>query len=170
MAIFLATMVITAQGLSIAFIYWIWKKKKKRGASARAQGRSGAATIKDGKVRVLATFTGLRGLPWIAFASNSLNPVFCIESQQLVFRVIRQHQRPFADIREVDVRTGYGTFNLIFSFRDTPLTFAANVETAARGAEALALLPNGVPLSDRTRSALQALQALQALPASPANG
>lgn len=158
LAIFLATLVIAAQGLSIAFIYWIWKKKK-RGASARAQGRAGAATIKDGKVRVLATFTGLRGLPWIAFASNSLNPVFSIDSQQLVFRVIRQHQRPFADIREVDVRTGYGTFNLIFSFRDTPLTFAANVETAARGAEALALLPNGVPLSGRARSALQALQA-----------
>ncbi|MGJ7558415.1 hypothetical protein ACSFBI_30880 [Variovorax sp. RB3P1] len=102
----------------------------------------------------LATFTGLRGLPWIALASNSLNPIFRIESEQLVFRVIRRRQRPCTDIREVDVREAYGTFNLIFSFRDTPLTFVVNMGTAARGAEALALLPEGVPLSGSARSAL----------------
>ncbi|MEZ2300048.1 hypothetical protein [Variovorax sp. RCC_210] len=102
----------------------------------------------------LATFTGLRGLPWIALATNSLNPVCRIEGDQLVFRVIRPRQRPCTDIREVAVREAYGTFNLIFSFRHTPLTFVANMGTAARGAEVLASLPEGVPLSGSARLAL----------------
>jgi hypothetical protein len=67
---------------------------------------------------------------------------------------MRLHRRDFAELIEVHVRGAYGTFNLIFSFRDTPLTFAANVEAAARGAHALALLPNDVRLTERARSTL----------------
>ncbi len=162
LGIFLGALIVSAQGLSIWFFYWIWKTKRK--SAARAESSSRAETLKSGEVRVLATFTGLRGLPWIALASNNLNPVFSIERQQLVFRVIRRHRRAYADLLEVDVREAYGTFNLIFSFRDTPLTFVANVETAARGAQALAQLPSGVQFSGRARSALQALQT------SPLNG
>ncbi|QOF76188.1 hypothetical protein [Variovorax sp. 38R] len=144
--------VIVLQGLSFWFIYWVWKKLRTPKAP-----RAGAApvVIKGGVVPVVATFTGLRGLPWVALATNSLNPVFRIESEQLVYRVLRQRQRPFADIRQVDVREAYGTFNLIFEFRDTRRTFVANVSIAARGAQALSLLPQGVPLSDRARKALR---------------
>ncbi|MFM9923197.1 hypothetical protein VLK31_09425 [Variovorax sp. H27-G14] len=159
MGTFLAAVVIGAQALSIWFIYWIWKTKRKTRARAAAGAGAGLADIKNGEVRALATFTGLRGLPWVALANNSLNPVFRIESGQLAYRVIRAQQRPFTDIREVDVREAYGTFNLIFAFRDTPLTFAVNVGTAARGAQALALLPSSVPLTERARSALQAVPA-----------
>lgn len=111
--------------------------------------------MRNGAFRVRATFTGWRGLPWVALASNSLNPVLRIESEQLVFRVLRLQQRPYAQIREVDVRSAYGTFNLIFEFHGRRLTFVANVGTAARGAQALALLPASVPLSPRARAALQ---------------
>lgn len=159
MGTFLAAVVIGAQAASIWFIYWIWKTKRKSRARAAAGSGPGLADIKSGEVRALATFTGLRGLPWVALASNSLNPVFRIESGQLTYRVIRARQRSFTDISEVDVRNAYGTFNLIFAFRDTPLTFAADVETAARGAQALALLPSSVPLTERARSALQAVRA-----------
>lgn len=162
LGIFLGVLIVSAQGLSIWFFYWLWKTKRR--SAVRAEGSPRVETLKNGEVRVLATFTGLRGLPWVALASNSLNPVFSIESQQLVFRVIRRHRRTYADLLEVDVREAYGTFNLIFSFRDTPLTFVANLGTAARGAQALAQLPSGVQLSDRARSALQALQR------SPLNG
>ena len=156
LGIFLGALIIGAQGLSIWFFFWIWKTKRK--SAARGEGRLRVAALKNGEVRVLATFTGLRGLPWVALASNSLNPVFSIESQQLVFRVIRRQRRTYADLLEVDVREAYGTFNLIFSFRGTPLTFVANVGTAVLGAHALAQLPSGVQLSDRARSALQTLQ------------
>lgn len=157
MGIFLGVLIVGAQGLSIWFFYWIWKTKRR--SAVRAECSPRVETLKNGEVRVLATFTGLRGLPWVALASNSLNPVFSVESQQLVFRVIRRHRRAYADLLEVDVREAQGTFNLIFSFRDTPLTFVVNVGTAVRGAHALALLPTGVQLSDRARSALKALPA-----------
>ena len=152
MGIALAAAVIGAQGLSIWFFYWIWKMKYK--SRARIKESPHVATGKAGEIRVLATFTGLRGLPWIALASNSLNPVLCIESRQMVFRVVRLRHRSLVDLIEVDVRGTYGTFNLIFSFRDTPLTFVANVETTARGAQALALLPSNVRLTERARSTL----------------
>ncbi|RIX84726.1 hypothetical protein [Acidovorax cavernicola] len=151
MTVLAGAVVIVLQGLSFWFLYWIWKKLR-----MPKPPRAGAAplVIKGGVIPVMATFTGLRGLPWIALATNSLNPVLRIESQQLVFRVLRQRQRPFADIREVDVREAYGTFNLIFEFHDTRWTFAANVGTTARGAQVLSLLPQGVPLSARAREVL----------------
>ncbi|TSD59590.1 hypothetical protein FFI97_004515 [Variovorax sp. KBS0712] len=144
--------VIVLQGLSFWFLYWLWKKLRTPKAP-----RAGAAplAIKGGAVPVVASFTGLRGLPWVALATNSLNPVLRIESEQLVYRVLRQRERPFADIRQVDVREAYGTFNLIFEFHDARRTFVANVGTAARGAQALALLPESVPLSARAREALR---------------
>ncbi|MGJ7529640.1 hypothetical protein ACSFB7_28270 [Variovorax sp. GB1P17] len=151
MAVLSTAMVLVAQALSFWFIYRIWKKLRK--PKAPALSGAGLAAIKNGDVRVAATFTGLRGLPWVALASNSLNPVFRIEDQHLAFRVLRQQQRSYADICEVDVREAYGTFNLIFAFRDTRLTFVANVGTAARGAQALALLPDSVPISERARKA-----------------
>lgn len=145
--------VIVLQGLSFWFLYWLWKKLRTPKAP-----RAGAAplVIKGGVIPAVATFTGLRGMPWIALATNSLNPVFRIESEQLVYRVLRQRQRPFAEIRQVDVREAYGTFNLIFEFHDTRRTFVANVGTAARGAQALSLLPESVPLSGRAREAMRA--------------
>lgn len=144
--------VIVLQGLSFWFLYRLWKKLRTPKAP-----RAGAAplAIKGGAVPVVATFTGLRGLPWVALATNSLNPVLRIDSEQLVYRVLRQRERPFADIRQVDVREAYGTFNLIFEFHDARRTFVANVGTAARGAQALALLPERVPLSARAREALR---------------
>ncbi|PLC07456.1 hypothetical protein CY658_10920 [Variovorax sp. RO1] len=142
---------IVFQGLSFWFLYWLWKKLRTPKAP-----RAGAAplAIKGGVIPVVATFTGLRGLPWVALATNSLNPVFRIESGQLVYRVLRQRQRPFADIRQVDVREAHGTFNLIFEFHDARRTFLANVGTKARGTQALSLLPQSVPLSGRAREAL----------------
>lgn len=92
----------------------------------------GPAMSRRGELRVLATFIGWHGLPWVALASNSLNPVFRLESGQLVFRVLRLRQRRYAEVREVDVRSTHGTFNLILTFRDARLTFVANVGTAAR--------------------------------------
>jgi len=154
LGIFLGALIVGAQGLSVWFFFWIWRVKRRSRGHADANRR--VETLKNEEVRALATFTGLRGLPWVALASNSLNPVFCITSQHLIFRVIRRRRRAYADIAEVDVREARGTFNLIFLFRDTPLTFAANVETAARGAHALALLPTGVRLSSRAQSTLQA--------------
>lgn len=149
----LVVIVLVAQGLSFWFIYRLWKKL--RAPEARTPPAKLAATGGgNANVRVVATFTGVRGLPWVALATNSLNPFFRIEDGHLAYRVLRRRERPFGDVQEVDVREAYGTFNLVFAFRDSRLTFVANVGNAARGAQALALLPAGVPFSERARRAV----------------
>lgn len=152
MVVLSIAMVLVAVLLSFGFLYWLWQTL--RWPRTRVPSGAGPATGTSAELRAVATITGL---PWAALASNSLNPVFRIEPQQLVFRVLRRHQRPHGDICEVDVREAYGTFNLVFACRDSPLTFVANVGTAARGAQALALLPDSVPLSARARSAAVAV-------------
>ncbi len=38
-------------------------------------------------VPLIATFSGLRGLPWIGFASNNLNPRLVIQSDGITYRI-----------------------------------------------------------------------------------
>ncbi|SUD32513.1 Uncharacterised protein [Pseudomonas fluorescens] len=143
-------MVIIAQGLSFWFIYWLFKKlrKPKPAAAAYAPG-----TGLDGKaIPVLATFIGLRRVPWVALATNSLNPVFRLDGQQMIYRVLRQKQRLLRDVSRVDMRTAYGTFNLIFEFADSPFTFIVNLGSASRMAYVLSLLPPGIALSERAQA------------------
>lgn len=107
--------------------------------------QAGAATIP-----VLATFTGIRGLPWwYAVASNNAKPMLVIEPEGIRFRVIRQRGRPYADIECVDVRQARGTVNLDFTFRGSLATFAANLGALPLAAHVLSLLPASVPLSTR---------------------
>jgi hypothetical protein len=144
-------MVIIAQGLSFWFMYWLFKKLRKPKSAAPAYALD---TGLDGKaIPVLATFTGLRRVPWGAVASNSLNPMFRLDGQQLFYRVFRQKQRMFHDILLVDTRSAYGTFNLIFEFTDSPFTFIVNLGSASRVAYVLSLLPSSVPLSERAQAA-----------------
>ncbi|CAM2825995.1 MULTISPECIES: hypothetical protein [Pseudomonas] len=155
-------MVVIAQGLSFWFMYWLFKKlrKPKSVAPAYAPG-----TGLDGKaIAVLATFIGLRRLPWVALASNSLNPVFRLEGQQVIYRVLRQKQRPLGDVSRVDMRSAYGTFNLVFEFADSPFTLIVNLGSASRMAYVLSLLPPGIPLSERAQAARLAGNAAQYQP------
>jgi len=103
--------------------------------------QSGVAAIP-----VFATFTGLSvGLPWLAIATNSLNPRLAIGAQGLEYRVTGLRTAPFDTIRSVDVITGPGTVNLCFTFTQGPFTFAANVGDEASAAQALRLLPRSIP-------------------------
>lgn len=87
---------------------------------------------------VLATFTGIRGLtPWLAVASNSLNPVFTIGPDYLEYRVLKKRRVPLSHIRSVRLMTTIGTVNLHFTFKTGPFTFTVNVGNKDR---ALALL------------------------------
>ncbi|WP_129586148.1 hypothetical protein [Sphingomonas montana] len=106
---------------------------------------AGAATIP-----VLATFAGIRGLPWwYAIASNNAKPLLVIEPDGIRFRVVRQGNRRYAEIECVDVRQGRGTVNLDFTFHGSVLSFAANLGAVPLAAHVLALLPGSVPLSAR---------------------
>ncbi len=107
--------------------------------------RSGAATIP-----VLATFTGIRGLPWwYGIAMNNAKPLLVLEPDGIRFRVVRQQRRSFPEMACVDVRQAKGTVNVDFTFHGSVFTFAANVGTVALAAHIVGSLPPSVPLSSR---------------------
>jgi hypothetical protein len=105
-------------------------------------------------VPLIATFTGLRGLPWVGVASNNLNPRLVITPAGFTYRVMRLRSRDWSDIVRVDVRCFGATVNLGFAFRDSLFTFDANVGSTILAARTLALLPDTVALTDRARSLL----------------
>lgn len=103
-------------------------------------------------VPLVAGFGGVRGLPWIGVASNNFNPRLVVTPTGITCRVLRLRHHAFADIARVDLRRFGATVILSFAFRDGILTFDANVGSDALAADVLALLPAGVPLSDRARA------------------
>ena len=152
-------MVVIAQGLSFWFMYWLFKKLRapKSVAPAYAPGTG----LEGRAIPVLATFTGLRRVPWAALATNSLNPVFRLDGQQMIYRVLRQKQRPLGDVSRVDMRSAYGTFNLVFEFSDSPFTLIVNLGSASRRAYVRSLLPPDMQLSERAQTARLAGNAAQ---------
>ena len=101
---------------------------------------SGVATIP-----VFATFTGLRGLsPWLALATNSLNPRLAVAPDGLHYRVIGDQIVPYSLVHSVEVRRGPGTVNLCFVFNDGPFTLSANVGDDASAFQALGRLPPSI--------------------------
>ena len=96
-------------------------------------------------IPVFATFTGLRGLsPWLAVATNSLNPYLAIALDGLEYRVICKRTAPFNELESVEVRKGPGTVNICFVFNSGPFTFSANVGDDASALRALGQLPPSI--------------------------
>ncbi|QLG91306.1 hypothetical protein HZF02_04795 [Pseudomonas yamanorum] len=154
--IVLAPLVIGFQAFVLWMVYRLWKHLNKQRACATTPYAPGTG-LNGANIPVLATFVGIRVLPWVALASNNLNPVLRIDGENLVYRVLRQQQRLLSSVLQVDVRSAYGTFNLIFEFRDSPLTFIANLGSPERGAYVLSMLPASVTLSERAQAAKIAL-------------
>lgn len=103
-------------------------------------------------IPVIATFSGLRGLSWIGFASNSLNPRLVITPDGITYRVMTQRTRRWSEVAEIDVRSFGATVNLGFVFRGNPVTLDANVGSTILAAQVLALVADHVALTDRARS------------------
>ncbi|QEI04987.1 hypothetical protein FXN63_03365 [Pigmentiphaga aceris] len=110
--------------------------------------------MKGPSVPVAASFTGLTFLPWVAITSNNLNPLLAIHPDRIEYRALRLRTRPISDIADVDVQLARGTVNLVFRFRDSSMTFIANVGQQALAAQALAALPETVSLTPAARKVL----------------
>ena len=128
--------------------YLIWRRL------ARGRPATTALPIVDDgaggrSVPVKATFTGVRGLPWIGLAHNSLNPRLTITSEGLAFRVLLRGTRRFDEIEQVDICSFGATVLLSFSFRGSPFTLDANVGSLPLAASVCALLPPEIVRSER---------------------
>jgi len=126
----------------------LMRGKYERATTANiAVDENGAATIP-----VLATFAGVRGLPWwYGIATNNAKPLLVIEPAGIRFRVIRAQRRLFSEIACVDVRQATGTVNLELAFHGALLTFSANLGNVPLAAHVLRMLPASVPLSARAQ-------------------
>lgn len=93
-------------------------------------------------VPVVATFLGLKFLPWwLGFAYNNAGPVLSISKGAIRYRVLRLRVRPLSDVEKVDLRTAWRTVNLCFAFQGSATTFTANVRDLPSAAVALRRLP-----------------------------
>ena len=152
-ALFLLVLPVQAMVL-LGLPYLIWRRL------ARGRPATTALPIVDDgaggrSVPVRATFTGVRGLPWVGLAHNSLNPRLTITPEGLAFRVLLRGRHRFDEIEQVDVRSFGATVLVSFSFRGSPFTLDANVGSLSLAASVCALLPREVVRSERA-SALAA--------------
>ena len=100
-----------------------------------------------------AAFTGLRGVPWLALATNSIAPLLVLDEKHVEYRVIRLRRRAYALITQVDLRLALGTVNVVLTFADTPFTFTANVGTRARARDVLSILAGrGCAFTERAKA------------------
>jgi hypothetical protein len=80
------------------------------------------------KVPVLATFTGVAGLPsLLAVASNSLNPSLVIRPGALTYRVTMARSVSIHNVATVRVQTTLGSTTLVFTFVGGAFTLSAKV-------------------------------------------
>ena len=79
------------------------------------------------KIPIYATFTGVRFAPWLALGTNSLSPLLRVYDDHLDFKVLRPHRKSYEEIEAVGVITWHLTRNVYFIWRDTQLTFSANI-------------------------------------------
>ena len=122
-----------------------------RAATARNDTTVGADTE---VIPAKATFAGIRGIPWLAIATNNASPWFVMAPSGIEYRVIRKHKRAYADITQVDVRTAPGTVNIEIQFRDELLTLAVNVGTNKTAKTALAHFPSSTIFTPRALAVL----------------
>lgn len=95
------------------------------------------------QVPVLATFTGVAGMPSLfAIASNSLNPRLVLRPGRLDYRVTLARNVAFASIASVRIQTAPATTVLVFAFVDGVFTFSANVGSLAVAQSVLDAYPD----------------------------
>ncbi|MEN5364604.1 hypothetical protein [Brevundimonas intermedia] len=128
-----------ALGVLILVIRWVLRTRSRNAvASASLQ------CDEDGsmQVPVLATFTGVAGLPsLLAVASNNLNPSLVIRPGSLTYRVTMSRSVCLQDVATVSVQTTLGTTTLVFTFVGGAFTLSAKVASPAVAETVLTAYP-----------------------------
>ena len=136
-----ACIIIVTSWLAIILIL-----KGKQGTAARVIEANGSI-----HVHLVASFVGWKGVPWIVWGINSVNPRLAFHRDRIVYRVFRLNSRPYSSISRIDYRRAIFTENIILEFNDSKLTFignTANREVAELILEFVKL--KHCPLSDRS--------------------
>ena len=128
-----------ALGTLVTVLRWLFRRRRMQKAAVAALHRDENGVM---VVPVLATFTGVSGLPvLVAVASNSLNPRLVIQPGAIDYRVTAARSVAMDDIASVRIQTAPATVNLVFTFASGPFTLAANVGDVAVAQAVLAAYP-----------------------------
>lgn len=123
----------------VLVLRWLFRRRRTHKAAVAALHRNEDGVM---EVPVLATFTGVTGLPgFVAVASNSLNPRLVIRPDGLDYRVTAARSVALDDIASVRIQTAPATVNLVFTFVRGPFTLAANVGDRTVAQAVLAAYP-----------------------------
>ena len=114
-----------ALGVLVLVIRWVLRTRSRNAVASASLQREEDGSM---QVPVLATFTGVVGLPsLLAVASNSLNPSLVIRPESLTYRVTMARSVSLQDVATVSVQTSLGTTTLVFTFVGGPFTLSAKV-------------------------------------------
>lgn len=123
----------------VLVLRWLFRRRRRHKAAVAALHRDENGVM---EVPVLATFTGVTGLPSLtAVASNSLNPRLAIRPDGIDYRVTAARSVRLDDITSVRIQTAPATVSLAFTFANGPFTLAANVGDIAVAQAVLAAYP-----------------------------
>lgn len=127
-------------------------------APVRREGVTGGGAAVDGEVLHLplaAGFAGIKGLPWISWASSDIRPRLVLHPDVVEYGVVRSHRLPYAAVSRVDVRRTAGTCNVVLEFHGRLSSFAGNLVDPGKARLAVQLLAErGCPLSPRAERLL----------------
>lgn len=108
------------------------------------------------RVPIAAGFSGWSGMPWLASATNSINPRLILHADRIECRVLRTRIKPYAAVAQVDYRQTIGTTNVVLVFTDSVVTFMGNTRSKDVARRAIAYLADkGCPLSPRAAELLK---------------
>ena len=99
----------------------------------------------------MATFSGLRRLPWVALSHNSLFPGLVIGPEAVTIRVLRRHVLAYEDLARIYLGQGLGyrlTFEPKRGWRDFTASFVGRDMAAAT---ITALMDCGAPVDPLAR-------------------
>lgn len=114
-----------ALGVLVLVIRWVMRTRSRNAVASASLQRDEDGSM---QVPVLATFTGVAGLPsLLAVASNSLNPSLVIRPGSLTYRVTMSRSVSLQDVTTVSVQTTLGTTTLVFTFVGGAFTLSAKV-------------------------------------------
>lgn len=128
-----------ALGVLVLVIRWVLRTRSRNAVASASLQRDEDGSM---QVPVLATFTGVAGLPsLLAVASNSLNPSLVIRPEALTYRVTMARSVSLQDVATVSVQTTLGTTTLVFTFVGGAFTLSAKVASPAVAETVLTAYP-----------------------------
>lgn len=128
-----------ALGVLVLVIRWLMRSRSRNASASASLQRDEDGSM---QVPVLATFTGVAGLPsLLAVASNNLNPSLVIRPGSLTYRVTMARSVSQQDVATVSVQTTLGTTTLLFTFVGGAFTLSAKVASPAVAETVLTAYP-----------------------------